>query len=55
MPRAPPGQISGNITKRKELSPYKHGLIIGKHESRINLTQISQNLQIPRSTIIDTL
>jgi len=55
MPRAPLGQISGNITKRKGLNPYKRGLIIGKHESGINPTQISQNLQIPRSTIIDTL
>ena len=55
MPRRPLGQISGNSIKGKELSPYMRGLITGKHESGIKPSHISQDLQIPRSTIVDTI
>jgi hypothetical protein len=55
MPRRPLAQISGNTTKRSKLSPYLRGLIIGKHNSGRNPTQISQDLQIPRTTINSTI
>jgi transposase len=37
------------------LSPYLRGLIIGKHESGINPSQISRDLQIPRTTVNGTI
>ena len=55
MPRRPLAQISGNTTKRSELSPYLRGLIIGKHDSGITPSQISRDLKIPRTTINGTI
>ena len=55
MPRTPLREINGNSTKRKELSPYLRGQIIGKAISGISKHQISQELQIPRSTVICTI
>jgi transposase len=55
MPRRPLAQISGNTTKGKELTPYSRGLIIGEYNCGVKPSQISRNLQIPRSTVIDTI
>jgi IS30 family transposase len=55
MPRLPLAQISGNITKRKELTPYTRGLIIGKHEAGVPISQISHTLGIPSSTVFETI
>jgi hypothetical protein len=55
MPRRPLAQISGNSTKEKELTPYSRGLIIGEYYSGVKPSQISRNLQIPRSTIADSI
>lgn len=50
MPRRPLARINGNRTIRKELTTYTRGLIIGKHESGVSMTHISQTLGIPLST-----
>lgn len=55
MPRRPLSEKSVNITSRKELSPFLRGQIIGKHQSGCNPTQISRDLQIPRSTVNGTI
>jgi transposase len=55
MPRRLLAQISGNSTKEKELKPYSRGLIIGEYYSGVKASQISRNLQIPRSTVADSI
>ncbi len=55
MPRRPLAQINGNKTNRKELTTYTRGLIIGKHESGVSMTHISQTLGIPLSTVSETI
>jgi hypothetical protein len=55
MPRRPLAQISGNTSTTKELSPYSRGLIIGKYEAVVSLSQISESLAIPSSTVFDTI
>jgi hypothetical protein len=55
MPRRPLAQISGNTSTTKELSPYSRGLIIGKYEAGVSLSQISESLAIPSSTVFDTI
>jgi transposase len=55
MPRRPLAQISGNITTNNELSPYLRGLIIGKYDAGVTITQISQILEIPSSTVFNTI
>jgi len=49
------GSISGNITHRKELTPYNRGVIIGKASTNTRPTQIAEELSIPRSTVQETL
>ena len=49
------GIISGNIDKRKELSPYMCGRIIGEYEKGARPAEISKVLQIADSTIRDTI
>jgi transposase len=53
--RRPLGEISRNISKRKELSPYIRAQIIGASKCGVNPTQISKQLSIPRSTVQSTL
>jgi transposase len=55
MPRAPLVQIDPNSRIRKELTPYIRGQIIGRHHSGISKSQISRDLQIPRTTVIETI
>lgn len=55
MPRRPLARINGNRTIRKELTTYTRGLIIGKHESGVSMTHISQTLGIPLSTVSETI
>jgi hypothetical protein len=55
MPRRPLAQINNNSIQRKELSPYVRGIITGKHHSGFKTSHISQQLQIPRSTVNDTI
>jgi hypothetical protein len=51
MPRRVLGQISGNITNRKETSPFTRGLVQGKYEAGMNPSQISRDFQILRTTV----
>ena len=53
--RRPLGDISANVEKRKELSLYIRGRIVGKHEEGAKATSISKDLQIPRSTVRYTI
>jgi hypothetical protein len=55
MPRRPLAQINGNSIKRKELSPYMRGIITRKHQSGVRTSHISEDLQIPRSTVNNTI
>ena len=55
MPREPLSSIDSNIQKRKELTPYERGVIIGKHSTGCGPTKIATNLQIPRTTVQTTL
>jgi transposase len=41
--------------KRKELAPYMRGLIVGATASGQSGTRIAEHLNIPRSTVYDTL
>jgi transposase len=54
-PRTPLRATSGNIGKRKELSPYLRGKILGQHETGRSAHTISQALGIPRRTVRDTI
>jgi transposase len=55
MPRTPLAEIDANSNKRKELTPFLRRQIIGKYSCGVNPTQISKQLQIPRSTIVSTI
>jgi hypothetical protein len=55
MPRAVLGQISGNSRKKKELTPYVRGIIIGKREAGQTGALIARELNIPPSTVWDIL
>ena len=55
MPHEPLSSIDSNIQKRKELTPYEHGIIIGKHSTGCGPTKIATDLQIPRTTVQTTL
>jgi len=54
-PRRVLGPISGNIQKRKELSPYVRGKIIGARLASATPTQMSQQLNLHDSTIRTTI
>jgi len=54
-PRRPLGEINGNITPFKDLSPYIRGKIIAKYKDGIKPAQIAKQLNIPDSTIRDTI
>jgi hypothetical protein len=47
MPRTVLGQISDNKRRRRELTPYLRGLIIGKHEAGNLGALIARELNIP--------
>ena len=54
-PRRPLQEISSNSTIRKELSPYQRGILVRASRAGAKLSEISQALSIPKSTIYDTL
>jgi hypothetical protein len=54
-PRRPLQEISSNSTIRKELSPYQRGILVGASRAGAKLSEISQALSIPKSTIYNTL
>lgn len=54
-PRRPLRAVSGNIVKRKELTPFLRGKILGRHEVGESAYTISQALGIPRRTVRDTI
>jgi hypothetical protein len=53
--RRPLGEISRNISKRKELSLYIRAQIISASKCSVNPTQISKQLSILRSIVQSTL
>jgi transposase len=54
-PRRPLRAVSGNIVKRKELTPFTRGKILGRHGVGESAHTISQALGIPRRTVRDTI
>jgi transposase len=48
------GEISGNVIRRKELSPATRGRIVGKAEEGASQRKISHDLGIAKSTVADT-
>ena len=54
-PRRPLGLISGNITKKKELTPYERGLVLGAKITGRSEAEISEVFNIPDSTVRDTV
>src|SRR5215469_4704839 len=53
--RTPLTPISGNRIAQKELSPHLRGIIIGRSQAGKNPTQIADALNLPQSTVRDTL
>ena len=53
--RAPLTPISGNKTPRKELNILTKGEILGQAKLGATLTEISRNLNVPRSTVYGVL
>ncbi|RFU28321.1 hypothetical protein B7463_g7998, partial [Scytalidium lignicola] len=54
-PRRPLSQIDNNITPYKDLSPYIRGKIIGKAEEGKKIAHIAKELNVPDSTVRDTI
>lgn len=54
-PRRVLGVISGNVAKRKELTPYKRAQVITNSLCGLTPVQISRDLNIPDSTVRDTI
>ncbi|WP_206734023.1 hypothetical protein, partial [Stenotrophomonas sp. MA5] len=55
MLRSPLQSINPNIRKGKELSPSQRGIIWGKYSAGVSKSAISRELQIPRTTVYDTI
>ena len=49
------GSISSNSRRKKELTPYMRGKIVGKASEGAKTTTIARKLKIPRKTIEYTL
>ena len=54
-PRRPLGVIDGNIKKRKELTPYKRGQIVGARKTGAQIAAIINELDVTESTAKYTL
>jgi transposase len=54
-PRRPLGVISGNIAKRKELTLYERGLILGAKLAGRSEAEISKSLNVPDPTVRSTI
>jgi hypothetical protein len=50
-PRRPLQEISSNSTIKKELSPYQRGILVRASRASTKLSEISQALSIPKSTV----
>ena len=55
MPRRALAPISGNTPHRKELSLYDRGVVIGYAGGGATVPQIAITLNLPESTVWDTL
>jgi len=55
MPRRALAPISGNIPHRKELTPYDRGVVVGYGLAGVMAPQIAIVLNLPESTVRDTL
>jgi len=53
--RKPLGEISGNIPRRKELTPIQRAEIIGASKCSVKPAQIAKDLSVPRTTIYTTI
>ena len=53
--RVPLSGISANIQRRRELSPYERGIIVGVSKTTDSATVIAQLTKVPRTTIQSTL
>ena len=51
----PLGPISGNIEKRKELTPFQRGLILGTKLASQTEAEISKYFNIPDPTVCTTI
>ena len=55
MPRRARAPISGNIPRRKELTRYKRGVVIGFAGAGVTASQIVTELSLLKSTVLETL
>ena len=55
MPRRAFAPISGNIPYRKELTPFKRGVVISYAGAGVRASQIAIALNLPKLTVRDTL
>ena len=49
------GISDANVQKKKELTPYTRGLIVGAAQSGLSATGIAEQFNLPRSTVSTTL
>ena len=54
-PRCPLGPISGNIEKRKELTPFQRGLVLGAKIAGHTEAEISRCFNIPNPMVHTTI
>ena len=54
-PRRPLGPISGNKIKKKELTPYKRGQIVGAAIAGADPSTTATSFETPESTVRSTL
>jgi len=55
MPRRALAPISGNIPRRKELTRYERGVVVGFAGGGVKASQIATELSLPKSTVQETL
>ena len=55
MPRRPLGPITPNIIRRKELTPYTRGFILGQLTASVKQTNVAKALNLSRTIIRTTL
>ena len=55
MPRRPLGPITPNIIRRKELTPYTRGFILGQLTAGVEQADVAKALNLSRATIRTTL
>jgi len=55
MPRLALAPISGNIPRRKDLTRYKRGVVIGFAGTGVTAPQIVTELSLLKSTVLETL